>query len=186
MVEDKGQRQEGQTGFTQDPADSSPPPDSHRITHRTPTSSLGPALSSGTRMEAACPQGGTRIGRLGRGRDGGLGGEVYAGHGPMAPLPRASRVGLERREIIPAEARLGRAERLSPRASGLPLREQRYFLECFQLSWEGCTPHPASPLPSGAHTTGTLLEEGTWSRGNKDISVPPPSTHPPPTPDRSR
>lgn len=68
----------------------------------------------------------------------------------------------------------GRSRRFKPKASALLLPAQRYFLECLQLSWEGSSPPPC--LPSGSHKMGTLLEEGTWSRGNKDISVPPPST----------
>lgn len=141
----------------------------------THTPSLGPALSSWTRMGTACLQGGIRVRRPGRDRDIGLGSSVYAEHGPMAPFQAPWEWELEWRLSVPAEARWGETGHL--RAQGLQFSPlcwtQRFFLECLQLSWKGASPPPH--LPSGSHTTGTLLEEGTCSRGNKGISVPSPS-----------
>lgn len=82
----------------------------------------------------------------------------------------------------PAEARWGKAEWISPRASILSLPAE--ILPGMPPAFLGRlftpTPPPLCPLAPKR----TLLEEGTWSRGNKDISIPPPSaspSHPPGT-----
>lgn len=109
-----------------------------------------------------------------KGRVIGLGGSVDAEHGPVAPfqVPWGSWSGGGQ-----CQQSQGGGETGHFRAQGLQLCPlcwtQRSFLEYLQLSWKGSSPAP--DLPSGSHTTGTLLEEGTCSRGNKGISVPSPS-----------
>lgn len=102
---------------------------------------------------------------------------VQSEHEPVAPpLPGALKVGAGVEVDSPLQRHHG-GETGCLRAHGLRL------LLCL-LCW-GTEILPGRPpaflgrlftphLPSGSCTTGTLLEEETWSRGDKGISVPSP------------